>query len=104
MQIGKMNKLISIHRVTASKGSTGQHIETFTLYKKAWAYMYFDNGQEGFESNKETAINRVKFFIRYTTNITEQMKIKYDGNTYDITHIEETNDKKYLILKAHKKV
>ena len=104
MQIGKMNKSISIHKVATSKGTTGQHIETFTLYKRAWAYLYFDNGNESFESNKETAISRVKFFIRYTTNITEQMKIKYDSNTYDINHIEETQDKKFLILKATKKV
>jgi SPP1 family predicted phage head-tail adaptor len=104
MQIGKMNKLITIMKITTSKGDTGQHIETPSKYKTAWSYMYFDNGNETFESNKETAINRVKFFIRYTTGITEQMRVYYDSNYYDITHIEETNNKQYLILKAVKKV
>lgn len=104
MQIGAMNKLITIMKVTTSKGDTGQNIETFSKFKAAWAFMYFDNGNETFESQKETAINRVKFFIRYTKGITEQMKVYYDEHYYDITHIEETNNKQYLVLRATKKV
>ena len=104
MQLGKMNKLISIMKTTTSKGTTGQHIETFTKFKEAWAFQYFENGNEVFESNKETAVNKCKFFIRFTSDITEQMKIYYKDDKYDITSIEYDNKNIYLIIRATKKV
>jgi SPP1 family predicted phage head-tail adaptor len=101
--LGKFDRKILLQRVTTSKGDTGQNIEDFATYRELWARLSYEGGGQNFQSQKETATNIVKFWIRYDQGITEQMRIYYNECYYDILHIEELGKKKFLILKAEKK-
>jgi SPP1 family predicted phage head-tail adaptor len=101
--IGKFNRKILIQKVTVTTGETGQPVETWTTYREKWARLTYESGLERFEADKETAVNVVKFWIRYESTITEQMRVYYSGCYYDILHIEEVGRRQYLILKCQKK-
>jgi SPP1 family predicted phage head-tail adaptor len=101
--IGKFNRRILIQKVAIVTGATGQPIEQWETYRQKWAKLSYEGGSEKFEADKETAINVVKFMIRYEATITEQMKVVYDSNDYDILYIEEIGRRKYLMLKCQKK-
>ncbi len=101
--LGKFDRKILLQRVTTSKGDTGQNIETFATYREFFARLSYEGGGQNFQSQKETATNVVKFWIRFDSGVTEQMRVYYNETYYDILHIEEYGRKKFLILKCEKK-
>lgn len=106
MFIGKLDRRITIQSYTTAKNDYGEDIRTWSDYLTIWAGINFKRGNEVFEADQLTAVNEVKFVIRYNSNINETMRIVYESNNYDITFIEEFTDssrKRYMFLTAHKK-
>lgn len=103
MGFGNLDRRIVIQTGTETVTTNGERTVVWSAYHTCWAGIGYVGGDEKYEADQLTASNDIAFKIRYTTGITEKMRISYDSAFYDITHIAEVNRERYLILKAEKK-
>lgn len=103
MNIGKLDRKIVIESYTVSKNSLNESVSTWATYHTCFAHIQSAGGNEGIESDKITATNRVKFKIRYFAGINEKMRISYNSYYYDIIEIHELG-REGLWITATKKV
>tara|TARA_R100000664_G_C2758654_1_gene147742 strand:+ start:1241 stop:1555 length:315 start_codon:yes stop_codon:yes gene_type:complete len=89
MNIGKLDRKITIKSVSTTADDYGQEIQTFSTLTSVWARILYKNEVEKFENDQLKAISNIHFFIRYRTDITEQMRISYNNKTYLIEGISE---------------
>ena len=103
MEAGKLDRRITIQTLTATRGASGAQKRTWATLVTVWAEINYKAGGEVYEAKEKTAINKVKFRVRYLSTITETERILYDSNYYDILHIEVIGRNRYMILTAEKK-
>lgn len=89
MNIGKLDRYITLQSVSTSVDSYGQPVESFSTLANVWAKIEYKSEVEKFENEQLRAVSNINFIIRYRTDITEQMRISYNSNTYQITGIAE---------------
>lgn len=65
----------------------GQSTRDFETLANVWAKVEEKSGSEGEDGNQLVATKKVEFFIRYRSDINEQMRIIYNGGTYKIETI-----------------
>jgi SPP1 family predicted phage head-tail adaptor len=65
----------------------GQNNVDFSTLSNVWAKVEERSGNEAERGNQIVATKRVDFIIRYKSNLNEQMRIVYRGNTYKIQSI-----------------
>ena len=95
-QSGQLDRRITIQSFTESTDDFGEVILSFTTLANVWAKVvetgaHFGEGEEG---NQMVATKRVEFFIRYRSDINEQMQIVYDNKTYTIEAILNADARK----------
>lgn len=73
---------------TATTNAVGEKESTDVLYKRKRAGVKYLSGTEASETSQKTVKTTIRFQVRYDATLTEQMKIKYMGNLYDINTIE----------------
>ena len=103
MQIGELDRRITIQESTATTDSYGEETLVWSTYRKVWAKLGYVSGNETFEADQKTAIRTEKFFVRYDSCITEKMRISWDSGYYDIRAIEQLGREKYLVLKCERR-
>ena len=86
----------AISQQTESTDDFGEVILSFTTLANVWAKVvetgaHFGEGEEG---NQMVATKRVEFFIRYRSDINEQMQIVHDNTTYTIEAILNADARK----------
>lgn len=91
MQIGHLDRRITLQNYSTSVNSYGELIESYSTYREVWAKVDFDGGSQSDEFDRITAISKVKFFIRNLdlANLTEKTRISYDSKLYYIQAINE---------------
>lgn len=95
-QSGQLDRRIAIQSFTESTDDFGEVILSFTTLANVWAKVvetgaHFGEGEEG---NQVVATKRVEFFIRYRSDINEQMQIVHDNTTYTIEAILNADARK----------
>ena len=104
MQInpGIFNKRIEIIEITETKDSDGFPIKSETVILKTWAHVTNVSGTEIMRSNSDFSEVKTRFLIRTPkAEITKDMMIKFKGNAYNITYINDYGyDKKYTEIIA----
>ena len=100
MNIGKLDRYITLQSVSTSVDAYGQPVESFSTLASVWAKIEYKSEVEKFENEQLRAVSSIDFTIRYRTDITEQMRISYDSNTYQITGIAEIGRGEGLNLKT----
>lgn len=100
MNIGRLDRYITLQSVSTSVDSYGQPIESFSTLANVWAKIEYASEVEKFENEQLKAVSSINFTIRYRTDVTEQMQISYDSNTYEITGIAEIGRGEGLKLKT----
>lgn len=103
MQIGDLDRRITIQVATTTTNTFGEAVETWGTFRKVWAKLSYVSGNEQFEAGEKTAVTINKFFIRYADDITEKMRISWDSDIYDIRAIELLERKQFLVLKCEKR-
>lgn len=93
-QAGQLDRRITIQSFTTTTDDFGEVIQSFTTLADVWAKVEEKNGSEGEEGNQLMATKRVEFFIRYRSDINEQMRIVYNGLTYKIETILNADARK----------
>jgi len=105
MQIGDLDRRITIQQSTATKNSYGEDVDSWATYRKVWAMLTYESraSNEQYEADQKVAVRIVKFTVRYDSAITEKMRISWDSGIYDIRSIEEISRERYLVLKCEKR-
>jgi SPP1 family predicted phage head-tail adaptor len=93
-QAGQLDRRITLQTFTSSTDAFGQLNKSFTTLASVWAKVVEKSGSENEQSDQLVAVKKVHFFIRYRSDINEQMRIVYNNKTYKIEAIisDESRD------------
>ena len=101
INIGTFNKRITFQNFTTILNDNGFEIQKWADYKTVWASVSNLNGREYFAAQAVQSEKTIKFTIRCNKNITESMRIIFEGNNYDITFIDNIKyGNKFMEIKA----
>jgi len=101
MEIGKLNKRITIQAYTTTENDMGDSISTWVDLGTVWANVTNLHGREYFAAMQVQAEKTVKFTIRCNKNINETMRIIFEGNNYNINFIDNIKyGNKFMEIKA----
>lgn len=103
MNIGPLDRLITIEQATITRNDTGGEIRTFNTFITCWAHVLSLGGNEKIMDDAFQAFNITTFYIRYQAGITEKMRIVYNSINYDIKSIIEHERRSFLQIKAEKR-
>lgn len=88
---GKLDRRIAIQRFVSTDDSFGQPNETWTDLDTVWANVKFMTGSERINSAALHSVRLAIFTIRYRTDVTEVMRISFQGLYWKIIGISELN-------------
>ena len=104
MQInaGVFNKKIQVIRYEITKDSDGFETKTEITVLNTWAQVTNISGTELLRSNSDFSEVKTRFLMRTAKTILDKdMYIKFNGDTYNIVHINDYSyDKKYTEIIA----
>lgn len=98
MQLGQLNKVISLYSATYSTLSSGQKQETFTVeYSTLFANVNYKEGAEAYEASQRVASNVIVFTCHnILSDYTTRRKVLYDGVYYAVHRIIPVEDDVYM--------
>lgn len=100
MNIGKLNRLVTIQSLTQTKDSSGGMLDSWSTVSDVWAQVSNLSGNE----KKLTAYGgqvgeaRTEFVIRYLAGITHKNRISYNGSYYNIKHVNNWNERNEILI------
>lgn len=101
MNIGKMNKRITIQKFTVTQNDNGFDVEEWADYKTIWASANNLFGKEFYAAKAVQAEKTVEFTVRYgkyLENIdTKNYRIAWNGRFYNITFIDNIQYKNTFV-------
>lgn len=81
---GSFRHKITFQQYVESENELGDTIKGWEDFKSVWAMIKTTQGKEFIQAAAVQGERTVRFVIRYTTGITNDMKIFYDGREFDI--------------------
>lgn len=101
MEIGALNKRITLQELKTNINENGFEIEEWIDFKTIWAEVTNLYGREYFEAAAVQMENTVKFTIRYLDGIDTSMRILFKGRHYNIKSIDNIKYRnKFIEIKA----
>jgi SPP1 family predicted phage head-tail adaptor len=101
MKSEELKHKITIQRLTTTTNENGFVNEVWEDFKTVWAAITNLFGREYFAAASVQAENTVKFTIRYTPGISNDMQIYFNGNLYKIIHIDNIKyGNRYIEIKG----
>ncbi len=101
VKIGNLKYRITFQSLVATTNENGFDVETWVDHKTVWAAVSNLNGREYFAAATVQAEKTVKFTVRFFKDITESMRISFDGKQYNITSIDNIKyANKFIEIKA----
>lgn len=91
---------ISIQSKSQTRGGTGAMEDIWSEHVNISATVDWKSGNETVLKEKNTAITRVYFGIRYNSTLTKEMRISYDSKIFEIKTILEVGNKKFMQLRT----
>jgi len=99
MDIGKLNKRVTIQSQSTSYDDAGQQVETWNTFATVWANIKHKSGSETIKSDAIASVVRASMRIRYLPGVNAGMRVMYGNTLYRIEavlpHVEE---KRYVDL------
>lgn len=89
MNLGKMDRWVTIQNEVNTQDTDGSYTKTWTTFRQVWASKVDKSGSEGIEQARDTSTTTTIFKIRYISTLTQKHRISYNGVTYDIEIIKE---------------
>lgn len=102
MEIGQLDRRITLQTSTEARSDFGEALPTWSTFVTCWAAVRHGSGNERMVANKNTVIGDAIFTIRYRDNITEKMRISWDGMIWDIQHIAYIGRRQFIDIIAKK--
>lgn len=101
INIGQLNKRISIAMVNKEKDQDGYWTESDFIVHTTWAKVTEGIGKETVRNNADYSEVEAEFLIRQTSvNLSRKMIVLYNGKRYEIQHIGpyRENNSFFLII------
>jgi SPP1 family predicted phage head-tail adaptor len=96
---GKLDRRVTLQSASVSTDGFGQAVRTYSTLAQVWAQVeYRGVPKEGEDTEKLTSVNRVRFTIRYRSDVDATTKISWKGNTYEVEGVSLEGRERYLIL------
>lgn len=106
MQAGKLNKRVTIKRLTETSDSYGGTVSTVVDYVTIWADKKELGGEVKNENGQRTLYNDVELIIRKKTadviRYDDIFSIEGDANTYRINEIFDSKEDFFTTIRATK--
>tara|TARA_B100000780_G_C20906189_1_gene360688 strand:- start:43 stop:357 length:315 start_codon:yes stop_codon:yes gene_type:complete len=104
MNPGKLDRKITLqNRTVGSTNAFGEPVVTFPTLSVVYASIDDRGGKEKEEAEKDTAIGKAVFIIRFRTDVSTTTQISYNSEIYDIRAINEHGRKRFLELITEKR-
>lgn len=101
MEIGTLNKRITIQELKTTINDNGFEVEDWIYFKTVWADVSNLYGREYFDAMAVQMENTVKFTIRYLAGIDTSMRISFGDKHYNITSIDNIKYRnRFIEIKA----
>jgi len=99
---GKLNRRIKVRKRSITLDSYGEETIMYSVLATLWADVSIRSGREFWAAQKINAELSGIIYIRYRTDITEDMIIEYNGKYYEITAppIDFNDRREYLRLEV----
>lgn len=98
MKVGLLDRRITIQEKTEVVASNGQRTLTWATLLSTWSNPVEKDGQEKTENNNRSTKRMVNFRIRYRSNITNEMRVVWEGNYYKIEDTKELGRQDGLMI------
>lgn len=95
-----MDRLVALQARVDTVAANGERTGAWQTYASVWADVREVTGREIIASGTEQAQKQVIFFLRYSSAITEQHRVSYSGDDYDIENIREIGRREGLELRC----
>jgi SPP1 family predicted phage head-tail adaptor len=98
---GQLRHRITIQRFISEKDELGQESESdgeWVNFKSVWADIKTMQGREYFAAAAVQAENTTRFIMRYTDDITSDMRIVYKGRVFEIAQPPINDDELFKTL------
>jgi len=96
---GKLDRRITLQSASVTADSFGQAVRTYSTLAEVWAMVeYRGVPKEGDETEKLTSVNKVRFTIRYRSDLDATIKVSWKGNTYEVEGVSLQGREQYIIL------
>lgn len=100
MRAGDLDRRIVLEQNTPTRDSLGAPIASWATFATVWAQVRPQRGTEPFQGDQENPRRPTTFRLRYRGDLTEDMRIVYAGDTYDIESIAEIGRQEGLEITA----
>jgi len=102
---GRLRHRITVQKLTQSRGSTGEVLETWEPYATARAAVEPLIGREYYQAMQEQSENKVKFRVRYSSALnsinSRDYRISWNNEIYDIeSKINPFEQNKEILIMA----
>jgi SPP1 family predicted phage head-tail adaptor len=87
MNFSKLRHRITLIKPTYQQNGTGENEATFADYKTVWANVVPVSGKELIESQKLRAETAYKISLRYASDVTSDMRIRYNQMQLEISAV-----------------
>ena len=96
---GKLDRRITLKSASVSTDGFGQDVRTYSTLAQVWAKVdYRGTPKEGEDTEKLTSLNKVRFTVRYRSDVDATVKISWGGKTYEIEGVSLEGRERYLII------
>lgn len=85
IDIGRLNKRITLQRYTEVENEIGQTIVALTDFKAVWASVEPISGKEYTEADRNNNQLTYRIYIRYLEEVNADMIVNYNGRKFKIT-------------------
>lgn len=100
MNIGSLNRLVTIKRPSTEQDDAGQPLEAMVTVAKVWANVRHKTGAESIRADKETSVVQASIRIRRRTDLSAGMEVHLDSTVYKIRAVlpdEESRERVDLV-------
>lgn len=87
MNFSKLRHKITLLKPTYQQNATGENEATFADYKTVWANVVPISGKEWVESQKLRAETAYKIALRYSSDVSTDMRIRYNQMQLEISAV-----------------
>jgi len=91
MRAGELDQVVAIEKRTDTLNAANQPIPTWQPWASVPAAIDLARGREFFSAQQLMVVRAALFRVRYVPGIGPSMRIKWDGDVWDIASVEQTN-------------
>ena len=99
MDIGRLNKRVTIQQQSSTYDAAGQLVEDWSTFATVWADIKHKSGSETIKSGAIASDVQASIRIRYKQGVTAGMRVLYKTSQYEILAVlPHVNENRYVDL------